>query len=182
MLAAAGLAALPKVREAVRVMRFSSWVIPVVTPLPTVTVHSDPALSTAAFAVSVSVAVDVPDFVSAAVNAVEPQPLDVLRLAAVPMVNVGSTNAMLSVVGSSGAFNSSVYEIDDAVHVVASAIFNTLLVSADATVAVDVVIFTALMSATFASFSVTAAVRPLQFAGCGALLAVTPVAIVTLHT
>jgi hypothetical protein len=127
-------------------------------------VHSDPALNTPLFAVSVSVAVDVPDFVSAAVNAVEPHPLDVLSPPAVPMVNVGSTSAMVSVVGSSGAFNSNVYEIDVCDHVAGSAITSTLLVNAGATVAVDVVIFTALMSATFASFSVTAAVRPLQFA------------------
>jgi hypothetical protein len=127
-------------------------------------VHSDPALSVAVFAPSVSVAVDVPDFVSAAVNAVEPHPLDVLSPPAVPMVNSGSTSAMVSVVGSSGAFNSNVYEMDDSDHVFRSAITNTLLVNAGATVAVDVVIFTALMSATFASFSVTAAVRPLQFA------------------
>jgi hypothetical protein len=80
------------------------------------------------------------------------------------MVNSGSTSAMVSVVGSSGAFNSKVNEMDDSDHVFRSAITNTLLVNAGATVAVDVVIFTALMSATFASFSVTAAVRPLQFA------------------
>jgi hypothetical protein len=110
------------------------------------------------------VAVDVPDFVSAAVNAVEPHPLDVLSAPAVPMVKSGSTSAMVSVVGSSGAFNSNVYEMDECDHVVGSAILNTLLVNADATVAVDVVIFTALMSATFASFSATADVRPLQFA------------------
>jgi hypothetical protein len=127
-------------------------------------VHSDPALSVAVFAPSVSVAVDVPDFVSAAVNAVKPHPLDVLSAPAVPMVKSGSTSAMVSVVGSSGAFNSNVYEIDECDHVDGSAILNTLLASAGATVAVDVVIFTALMSATFASFSVTAAVRPLQFA------------------
>jgi hypothetical protein len=71
-------------------------------------VHSEPAWSIAVFAARVSVAVDVPDFVSAAVKAVLPHPLDVLRLAAVPIVNVGRTRAMLSVVGSRGAFNSKV--------------------------------------------------------------------------
>ena len=55
-------------------------------------------------------------------------------------------------------------EKDECDHVDDSAILNTLLVSAGATVAVDVVIFTALISATFASFSATAAARPLQFA------------------
>jgi hypothetical protein len=120
--------------------------------------------------------------VSAAVKAVLPHPLDVLRLAAVPIVNVGRTRAMLSVVGSRGAFNSKVYEIEEWVHVAGSATVNALTVSAGATVAVDVVIFIALMSATFASFSVTAAVRPLQFAACVALLAVTPDAIVTVHS
>jgi hypothetical protein len=67
-----------------------------VTPLPTVTVHSFPTGRVAVFAVSVSVAVDVPDFVSAAVNAVEPHPLDVLRPPAVPILNVGRTRLMLS--------------------------------------------------------------------------------------
>ena len=121
--------------------------------------HSDPAANVAVFAASVSVAVAVPEFVSAAVNAVVPHPLDVLSAPAVPIVNRGSTNAMLSVVGSNGAFNSNVYEIDDCDHVDGSAIASTLLVNDGATVAVDVVIFTALMSATFASFNVTAAVR-----------------------
>jgi hypothetical protein len=110
------------------------------------------------------VAVDVPDFVSAAVNAVEPHPLDVLSAPAVPIVNVGSTSAMVSVVGSSGAFNSNVYDMLDGVDVVGFVITKSFCSNDVADVGVDVVIFTALMSATFASFSVTAAVRPLQFA------------------
>ena len=84
--------------------------------------HSDPAASVAVFAPSVNVAVAVPEFTSAAVNAVVPHPLDVLSAPAVPIVNRGSTNAMLSVVGSNGAFNSNVYEIDDCDHVDGSAI------------------------------------------------------------
>jgi hypothetical protein len=102
-------------------------------------VHSDPALSVAVFAPSVSVAVDVPDFVSAAVNAVEPHPLDVLSAPAVPMVKSGSTSAMVSVVGSSGAFNSNVYEMDDSVHVVGSATVSIFVINDVATTAVDVV-------------------------------------------
>jgi hypothetical protein len=90
-------------------------------------VHSDPALNTPLFAVSVSVAVDVPDFVSAAVNAVEPHPLDVLSPPAVPMVNVGSTSAMVSVVGSSGAFNSNWYDTEDDVYVVGLTIVSLLM-------------------------------------------------------
>jgi hypothetical protein len=108
--------------------------------------------------------VDVPDFEPAAANTKGAHAGDADKWPNVENPYVGSTSAMVSVVGSSGAFNSNVYEMDDSVHVVGSAILNTLLVGAGATVAVDVVIFTALMSATFASFSVTAAVRPLQFA------------------
>ena len=59
---------------------------------------------------------------------------------------------------------------------------NSFFKNAGATVAVDVVTFTAPIFATFASFSVTAAVRPLQFAPCAGPLVVTPVAIVTAHS
>ena len=47
-------------------------------PVATVTVHSDPVPSVAVPAVSVSVAVAVPDLEAAAVNVVLPHPFDVL--------------------------------------------------------------------------------------------------------
>ena len=113
--------------------------------------------------VSVNVVVEAePDVV--ALNVVVPHPADVLSPDGDAMVNVGNTNAKLSPM-SSGAFITNVYATDDADHVVGSAITSLLVDSAGATVAVDFVIFTAEMSATFASFSVTAAVRPLQSAG-----------------
>jgi hypothetical protein len=80
------------------------------------------------------------------------------------------------------AFSSNVYAPDDGEYVVGSAITSLLVGSAGATVAVDFVSFTAAMFATFPSFSVTAAVRPLQSAGCGSVLVVTPVAIDNEHT
>ena len=135
----------------------------VVNPVLTVTVHSVPAGTVAVPDVKVRVVVDAePDVV--AENVVVPQPADVLSPDGDAMVNVGSTNAKLSPL-SRGAFITNVYATDDADHVVGSAITSRLVDSAGATVAVDFVIFIAAMFATFASFSVTAAVRPLQSAG-----------------
>ena len=73
------------------------------------------------------------------------------------------------------------YATADGEYVVGSAITSLLVGSAGATVAVDLVIFTAAMFATLASFRVTAAVRPLQSVGCAFVLVVTPVAIVKEH-
>ena len=95
----------------------------VVTPVATVSVHSDPAASVAVFAVSVSVASDVPELDAATVKAVLPQPGVVVTLLSpdgAAMVNVGSFSSILSGFGalcSSGAFSSNVYEIEDADHV-----------------------------------------------------------------
>ena len=81
------------------------------------------------------------------------------------MVNVGSTSAMLSLLlCTRGAFSSNVYDTADGEYVVGSVITSLLVDSAGATVAVDFVIFTAAIFATFPSFRVTAAVRPLQSA------------------
>ena len=176
--------AAPTVTATVRAARFAACAFAlVVTPVATVTVHSDPAASVgvpdAAVRVSVAVAVAEPD--TADVNVVLPHPLDVLGTAGEAMVNVGSTKAMLSA-AARGVFTSNVYEMDDADHVAASAIASTLVARAGATVAVDFVTFTAAISATFASLSVTAAVRPLQSEGCAFVLVVTPVAIVTVHS
>ena len=153
-----------------------------VTPLPTVTVHSVLAARVAVAAVSVSVVVD-PDPDVAAVNVVDPHPLDLLMPPGDAMVNVGSFNAMLSLLlCTSGAFITNVYATDDGDHVVGSAITSLLVDSTGATVAVDFVIFTAAIFATFASFRVTAAVRPLQSDGCASVLVVTPDAMVSEHT
>jgi hypothetical protein len=175
--------ALCNTTAAVRVFRFAVcafWLV--VTPVPTVTVHSDIAGRSAVVAVSVSVAVVVPELVAAAVNAVLPHPVDVLRLAGDAMTNVGSTNAMVSAVlaYSRGAFSSKVYETEDFESVCGSANTKILVVSAGATVAVDVEIPTALISATAAN--VTPAVRPTRFAACVAAAFVTPVDTVTLHS
>ena len=184
--AAAMLVALPSVTATVRVFRFADCAFAlVVTPVATVTVHSAPAASVAVLDVSVSVAVAVPELVAATVKAVVPHPADMLGVASVPMVNVGSTSAMESaglLLCTNGALSSNVY--DTAVGKCSSgrATITVLVASAGTTVAVDVVTFTAPMFATFASFRVTAAVRPLQFAPCTAAPVVTPVAIVTAHS
>jgi len=81
----------------------------VVTPLPMITVHSEFAPSVAVAAVSVNVAVDNPDSVAAALNVVVPHPLDVLRPAGVPNMNVGSIKAKLSAT-LRGEFSSNVYD------------------------------------------------------------------------
>ena len=117
----------------------------------------------------------------AAVNVVVPHPLDMVTPDGDAIVNMGSTRAMLSLV-TSAAFSSKVYATEDGEYVVGSAITSLLVDSAGATVAVDFVIFTAAMSATFASCSITAAVRSLESAACAVVLVVTPVAIVTVHS
>ena len=179
---AAMFVAAPKATATVRVFRLAFCALAlVVTPVATVTVHSDAAASVAVLAVNVSVAVAVPELVAATVKAVLPHPADMLGVASVPMVKVGSTSAMVSAgLCTRATFSSNVYDTDDSDHVSGVAITNALVASAVATVAVDVVIFTALMSAT--AFNVTAAVRPLQFASCANLLVVTPLAIVTAHS
>ena len=164
------LAAAMSVAEAsatatVRVFRLAACAhLPVVTPVPTVTVHSEPAPSVAVAVLSVSVAAAVPEPVAATLNVVLPHPVDELMAPGVPSVNVGSTSAMVSVVTSRGAFSSTVYEMEDGDHVDGSAMVSMLVVSAGATVTVDVAIFTAAMSVGLLSANVTAAVRPLRSA------------------
>ena len=164
------LAAAMSVAEAsatatVRVFRLAACAhLPVVTPVPTVTVHSEPAPSVAVAVLSVSVAAAVPEPVAATLNVVLPHPVDELMAPGVPSVNVGSTRAMVSVVTSRGAFSSTVYEMEDGDHVDGSAMVSMLVVSAGATVTVDVAIFTAAMSVGLLSANVTAAVRPLRSA------------------
>ena len=69
------------------------------TPVATVTVHSDPAANMAVVAVSVRVAVVVPEVVPAALNPVDPHPLDVLSPDGdAAMVKVGNTSSILSAV------------------------------------------------------------------------------------
>jgi len=148
----------------------------VVTPVATDTVHSDPAASWLVAAVSVSVAVAVPEAVAATVNVVVPHPLDAAGVASVPIVNNGKRNAIASVL-SRGAFNSNVYDNDDSDHIDESAIVTMLVLNAGAATAVDVVIAVAPMFVTDAN--VTAAVRVFRFAACVAAGVVTPVPTVT---
>ena len=79
----------------------------VVTPVVTDTVHCDPADSVDVAAVSVSVAVAVPEFAFVAANVVVPHPLDPTGVASVPRVNDGNTNAIASD-AARGAFNTNV--------------------------------------------------------------------------
>ena len=152
--------------------------------MATVTVHSDPAASTAVVAVNVRVASVVPELVAVAVNAVDPHPLDVLTPAGDAMVNVGRTRSILSavLVWSSGAFSSNVYEIGDSADVIDLAMPSVLVASAGATTAVDIGTATALILATPVELSVAAAVRVARFAFCADPAVVTPVATVTEHS
>ena len=154
-----------------------------VTPVATVTVHSDPAANTAVVAVNVSVASATPGLAAVAVNPVDPHPLDVLTPAGDAMVNVGSTKSILSavLVWSSGAFSSNVYDTAVGEKIVGSAIASVLTASDGATTAVDKGTATALMFATPVALSVAAAVRVARFAFCAAPV-VTPVATVTEHS
>jgi hypothetical protein len=96
------------------------------------------------------------------VNAVLPHPLDVVGVDGEPaMLNVGSTNSILSAVPvcTSAWFSSNEYAIADGDHVVGSAIANVLTVSAGTTTAVDFVIATAAIFATPDELNVAAAVR-----------------------
>ena len=152
--------------------------------MATVTVHSDPAASTAVVAVNVRVASVVPELVAVAVNAVDPHPLDVLTPAGDAMVNVGSTRSILSavLVWSSGAFSSNVYDTAVGEKMVGSAMASVLVASAGATTAVDIGTATALILATPVELSVAAAVRVARFAFCADPAVVTPVATVTEHS
>jgi hypothetical protein len=96
----------------------------VVTPVAIVTVHRVPASTVADPAVSVTVAVAVPELLTALVNVVLPHPL-VLSPVNVASVNVGSTNAIWSA-AFNGAFNSNEYDIDDAAETVGFAIVKLL--------------------------------------------------------
>ena len=134
----------------------------VVTPVATVTVHSDAADSVAVAAVSVSVAPAAPELDPAAVNVVLPHPDDVLISEGdATIVNVGSTRAMVSA-ASKGPFNSNRYDTDVAEEVCGVVIVRLLVASAGANVCVEVAIASALMSDTAAN--VTATVRPARFA------------------
>jgi hypothetical protein len=157
-------AALANVTATVRVLRSAACAtVDVVMPLATVTVHSAPAASVAVAAVSVSVA-PAPEPEVATVNVVLPHLFDTLTPAGDAIVNIGSTNAMLSA-ASSGLFIVNANETADCANVVVLANTSLLVLRAGATVAVDFVTLTAAMFATFPLFSVTAAVRPLQSDG-----------------
>ena len=88
----------------------------VVTPVPTVTVHRDPAASVAVAAVSVSVAVAVYELALDAVNVVVPHPEDTEGVPSVPIVNPGSTNAIVSNTAI-GAFSVNLYDTGDSENV-----------------------------------------------------------------
>jgi hypothetical protein len=84
----------------------------IVTPVPTVTVHTDPAASVAVAAVRVSVDVAVPELAFPAVNVVEPQPADTPGDARLPRVKVGSTSAIASD-AFSGTFSANLNAVRD---------------------------------------------------------------------
>jgi len=86
----------------------------VVTPVDTVTVHSEPDNNVADEAVRINVDVAKPEFIATTLNEVLPHPLDIIGDAKEPYVNVGSTNMMISD-GCSGAFNANVYDTGDVV-------------------------------------------------------------------
>ena len=183
-LVAATFVAFCNVTATVRVFKSADCATaPVVMPVATVTVHSDPAANTAVVAVNVSVASATPGLAAVAVNPVDPHPLDVLTPAGDAIVNVGSTKSILSavLVWSSGAFSSNVYEIGDSADVIDLPIPSVLIVSAATRTAVDKGTATALMFATPVALSVAAAVRVARFAFCAAPV-VTPVATVTEHS
>ena len=130
---AATFVAVASVTAAVRVFRFAfcapALVVArvaalVLTPVAIVTMHCVLAASVAVAAVNVTVAVAVPELVPATVNVVVPHPL-VVGVTKVPSVNVGSTNATLSL-AFIAAFSSNVYAIDDAAHVTGLAMASTL--------------------------------------------------------
>jgi hypothetical protein len=124
------------------------------------------------------VAVDVPDFVSAAVNAVEPHPFDVLSAPAVPMVNVGSTNAIASA-ACKATLDLKVKAIEDASAVDALARDNSLSRIAEASTPLEAGMETAAMS--FKPASAMETVLVARLGACDELPVVTPVAIVTVH-
>jgi hypothetical protein len=85
----------------------------VVTPVAIDKEHTVYAGSVADSAVSVSVAVDVPESALATVKVVVPHPLSTTA-ANVPNWNVGSSSAMVSGVPvSRGEFNANVYVMED---------------------------------------------------------------------
>ena len=87
-----------------RSLRFAACAFAlVVTPVDTVTVHSEPDNNVADEAVRVNVHVDVPDPVPDTLNEVLPHPLDIVGDAREPNLNVGNTSVMVSDT-SSGAF------------------------------------------------------------------------------
>ena len=154
----------------------------VVTPAPTVTAHCEYALRVAAPAVSISVAVAVPEFALVAANVVVPHPLMLID-AGVPTTNVGTTSAMLSD-ASRGAFSANVNVIDDSCCATALAITSELNCKAGVgcTTAVDDAIAVVAEAMSTADASVTPTFLAVSPAACALALVVTPVSTDTVHT
>jgi hypothetical protein len=126
-----------------------------VTPVDTVTVHSDSAARIAVAAVNVMVAVAVYVLEPAAVKVVDPHPAVVVMPDGVlTKRNVGSSSATVSDT-SNGVFNLNVYEIDVGRSVDGSAISSLLNDNAGTTISVDFRIGVAAIFATVASLRVT---------------------------
>jgi hypothetical protein len=137
------------------------------------------ALKSASFAVNVSVAVDVPELLPAAANVVVPHPSIVSGDAIVPIVNVGSTSAIVSACFS-GTLSSNEYEIDDLVCGTARPTVRLLYANAGSTTCVDDAMVTAAMLPD-ADGNVAPTLRVESPAACATLLLVTPLATDTVH-
>lgn len=104
--------------DIVLLLKFAAWTVPVATPVGTVTSHVRYAGITLVATVSVSVAVEVPEFVPVAVKVLLPHPL-ILGVPRVPNVKVGNIRSMLSdtpcKLGSTskGRLCEKMYEIED---------------------------------------------------------------------
>jgi hypothetical protein len=172
-----------RVTAAVRLLKSATCApVLVVTPAPTVTAHCEYALRVATPAVSVSVAVAVPEFVLVAVNVVVPHPLMLID-AGVPTLNVGTTSAMLSA-ASSGAFSANMNVTEDSCCATALAITSELncIAGVGCTTAVDDAIAVVAEAMSTADASVTPTFLAVSPAACALALVVTPVSTDTMHT
>ena len=135
--------------------------------MPIVTIHSWYALSVAACADNVSVAVAVPVLALLLVNVVVSHPLIVAVANDPANLNVGSSSVIVSgVLVSSGEFSAKMYEIDDAPSLTAFAITSLLSWNpgVGATTAVDAVMDPLAAPMLVARPSTTATVRVFRFA------------------
>jgi hypothetical protein len=110
-----------------------------VTPVATTTVHCIRALRVLVAADKVNVAVEVPEFVPAALNEVEPHPCVVGVAGDAAMVNVGNISDITSA-ETRGIFNANMIETLPAPRVTAFEMSKTLLENAGISTADDAII------------------------------------------